>query len=52
MSKISKKECIDYLSSWAETLEDKVGKKDKLSLLYEEQIVFLKATLKILKSEE
>lgn len=47
--KISSVECLDYLSSWVETLQDRINQGDPRDLLYEEQIVFLNKAVEIIR---
>lgn len=39
--KITKVGCVVYLTSWIESLNDRINKGDPRKLLYEEQIAFL-----------
>lgn len=48
---ISKQECISYLSSWKETLKDRIKQGDPRKRLYEEQIIFLNKAVKELEKQ-
>ena len=47
--KITKQGCISYLSSWSETLKDRIEQGDPRKMLYEEQIIFLNKAVEELK---
>lgn len=50
--KISNTECLMYLSSWVETLQDRINQGDPRDLLYEEQIAFLNKAIEELEKLE
>ena len=47
---ISTRGCIEYFTSWIETLQSEINSGDPKSILYEEQIAFLKAAVNELRT--